>query len=238
MIKICGPVVVFLFFHTFAYGAAMSSYALKSTVDANDTALINDSASSNATKRAAMSTIKDYVLSDVIDFSATSPLSFNSTTGVLSLSDVIDFSATSPLSFNSTTGVLSLTPWASQSALETWLGWSFPKNNEGVVSVSTTTATGNINIDGVSADHYFFNNGASDATYTPVITSPPASGERGVILTVGGGAGVITMTWTNVSPIGAALAATTTANKYSHYFCFIPASGNAKCKIIEEASDN
>ncbi len=106
-------------------------------------------------------------------------------------------------------------------------------------TASTSTGTGNINIDGVSADHYYFNNGASAATYTPVITSPPASGkERGVILTVGGGAGVCTMNWTNVSFIGTAGASATTPNKYSHYACFIPSSGNAKCKIIAEASDN
>ena len=72
-----------------------------------------------------------------------------------------------------------------------------------------------------------------------MITSPPASGkERGIILTVGGGAGACTMTWTNVSWIGTAGAAATTTNKYSHYACFIPSSGNAKCKIIAEASDN
>jgi len=111
-------------------------------------------------------------------------------------------------------------------------GTSYP------VSVSTTTATGNINIDGVSADHYYFNNGATAATYTPVITSPPASGfERAIILTVGGGVGVDTMTWTNVSFIGTAGAAATTASKYSHYGCIIPSSGNAKCVIIAEASD-
>ncbi|MDY0282296.1 MAG: hypothetical protein RBR35_17245, partial [Salinivirgaceae bacterium] len=106
-------------------------------------------------------------------------------------------------------------------------------------TASASTATGDINIDGVSADHYYFNNGADAATYTPVITSAPATGyERGIILTVGGGAGVITMTWTNVSFIGTAGEATTTASKYSHYACFIPSSGNAKCKIIAEASDN
>lgn len=38
---------------------------------------------------------------------------------------MIDFSSTSPLNFNSATGVLSLIPWASQYALETWLGWTF-----------------------------------------------------------------------------------------------------------------
>lgn len=113
------------------------------------------------------------------------------------------------------------------------IGLSYP------VSTSTTTATGNINIDGAAADHYYFNNGTSTATYTPVITSPPASGkERYVILTVGGGSGVITMTWTNVSWIGTAGAETTTASKYSHYGCIIPSSGNAKCKVIAEAADN
>ena len=105
-------------------------------------------------------------------------------------------------------------------------------------STSTSTGTGDINIDGVSADHYYFNNGASAATYTPVITSPPASGkERAIVLTVGGGAGVITMTWTNVSFLGTAGAATTTTNKYSHYGCFIRNTGNAICKIIAEAVD-
>lgn len=116
---------------------------------------------------------------------------------------------------------------------------SLPYITDVPISVSTTQATGNINIDGVSADHYYFNNGASAATYTPVITAPPTSGkERGIILTVGGGAGVCTMIWTNVSWIGTAGAGATTANKYSHYACIIPSSGNAKCSVWREASDN
>jgi len=115
---------------------------------------------------------------------------------------------------------------------QTIAGASYPS------ATSTTTGTGNINIDGASADHYYFSNGASTATYTPVITSPPASGyERGIVLTVGGGAGVITMTWINVTWLGTAGAATTTTNKYSSYGCFIRNTGNAICKIIAEAHD-
>lgn len=44
-------------------GAAQSSYPTKTTVVAGDKALITDSAASNATKQAAMSTIRDYAFS-------------------------------------------------------------------------------------------------------------------------------------------------------------------------------
>lgn len=99
-------------------GAAMSSYPTASSLVDGDKALISKSTASNATQQAAMSTIKDYVLSDVIDLSATSPLNFNSTTGVLSLS-----------------------PWASQSALETWLGWTFSGSGGGITVSSTLPTT-------------------------------------------------------------------------------------------------
>ena len=102
----------------------------------------------------------------------------------------------------------------------------------------TSQGTGNINIDGASYSDYNYSNGASTATYTPVITSAPASGYvRYITLTVGCGscAGVITMTWTNVSWIGTAGAATTTTNKSSTYACKIPSSGNALCSIVAEA---
>ena len=102
---------------------------------------------------------------------------------------------------------------------------------------STSTATGNINIDGASYNDYWFNNTSTAATYTPVITSAPAANTvRYVTLHVGGGTGVDTMTWTNVDFMGPAGAAATTTSKYSHYACIIPASGHAKCSIIAEAS--
>ena len=101
---------------------------------------------------------------------------------------------------------------------------------------STSTATGNINIDGVSYSDYNFSNGSSTATYTPVITAAPGAGNvRFVLLTVGGGSGVCTMTWTNITWMGTAGAAATTTNKKSTYACKIPSSGNALCSIVAEA---
>lgn len=192
--------------------------------------------------------------------SVSSPLDLNETTGVLSITansyQAYDADLTTWAGVTPGTGVAAFIATPSSANFATAItggtgtgGVVFDTsptiNTPSVIGAtypvggSATTPTGNINIDGVSADHYYFNNGADAATYTPVIAAPPASGkERGIILTVGGGAGVITMTWTNVSWIGTAGAAATTINKYSHYACFIPASGNAKCKIIAEASDN
>lgn len=123
-----------------------------------------------------------------------------------------------------------------QYSIDSGTTWYAMQGDSSPVISSTATGTGNINIDGVSASHYRYSNGASAATYTPVITSaPPASTERYVLLTVGGGAGVCTMTWTNVTWLGTAGAAATTTNKKSTYACIIPESGNAQCKIVAEA---
>jgi hypothetical protein len=54
---------------------------------------------------------------------------------------VLDFSATSPLNFNSTTGVLSLTPWASQSAFEAAMGWTISGSGGGITVSSTLPTT-------------------------------------------------------------------------------------------------
>jgi hypothetical protein len=101
---------------------------------------------------------------------------------------------------------------------------------------SASQGTANINIDGVSYTDYNYSNGASTATYTPVITAPPASGfVRYITLTIGGGAGVVTLTATNITWIGTAGAAVTTTNKKSTYACIIPESGSARCSIVAEA---
>jgi hypothetical protein len=101
---------------------------------------------------------------------------------------------------------------------------------------SAAQGTANINIDGASACDYNYSNGASAATYTPVITAPPAANKvRYITITLGGGAGVVTLTATNITWIGTAGAAATTTNKKSTYVCIIPASGNALCKIVAEA---
>ena len=101
--------------------------------------------------------------------------------------------------------------------------------------VSTTTATGNINLDGVSASNYEYSNGSTAATYTPVFTSLPGTGKiRWVTATFGGGSGVCTMTWTNVAWIGTAGAAATTTNKKSTYACRVKSTG-AECVVVAEA---
>jgi hypothetical protein len=103
-------------------------------------------------------------------------------------------------------------------------------------STGTPTSTGNINIDGLSYSVYAFNNGSSTATYTPVITSPPTSGiVRYITLIVGGGSGVDTLTWTNVTFMGTSGSSTTTTNKQSRYACEIRHTGNALCSIVAEA---
>lgn len=100
---------------------------------------------------------------------------------------------------------------------------------------SAATGNGNINIDGVSAADYNYSNGASAAAYTYVITSAPASGKvRYITLTIGGGAGVVTSTWTNITWIGTAGSDTTTTNKKSTYACIIRNTGS-QCKVVAEA---
>jgi hypothetical protein len=148
------------------------------------------------------------------------------TTGTLSGSNV---AIGTTLQFRVSGGV-------SQYSVDGGTTWYAIQGDAQPVISSAATGTGNINIDGVSASHYRYSNGASAATYTPVITSaPPAGTERFVLLTVGGGAGVMTMTWTNVTWLGSAGAAATTTNKKSTYACIIPESGNAQCKIVAEA---
>ena len=98
--------------------------------------------------------------------------------------------------------------------------------------------TKNINIDGLTYTDYTYSPLAGTAgTYTPVITSAPASGVRYINMHLGGGTnGITTVTWTNVDAMGPAFATAVPATKYNHYFCIIPSSGHAKCSIIAEAS--
>jgi hypothetical protein len=98
-------------------------------------------------------------------------------------------------------------------------------------SGTTDQGTKNINIDGASYSDYTYSPLAGTAaTYTPVITSAPASGNvRYVTLNIGGGTNGTTITWTNVDTMGAAFATTVAASKYNHYACIIPTSGHAKC---------
>jgi len=133
-----------------------------------------------------------------------------------------------------TAGTDYVTPTGSETITsKTITGASYP------TASSTTTATGNINIDGVSADHYYFNNGSTAASYTPVITSAPASGkERAVILTIGGGSGVCTLVATNITWLsGTAPTLITTTNKKLSFGRLIPSSGNAQCNAIGGAHD-
>jgi hypothetical protein len=100
---------------------------------------------------------------------------------------------------------------------------------------NTSQGTGDINLDGTAASDYNYSNGASAATYTPVFTNLPAANKvLRVTLTVGGGAGVITMTWTNVTWIGTAGAAATTTNKKSTYAIIVDHNG-ARAAIVAEA---
>jgi hypothetical protein len=108
------------------------------------------------------------------------------------------------------------------------------KNQASVIS--TSTGTGNINIDGVSYNDYNYNNDSSTATYTFVATSAPASNTyRPILLTVGGGSGVITKIWTNVTWMGTAGSSTTVTNKYDHYVCKVMPS-TILCAILAEGS--
>jgi hypothetical protein len=103
---------------------------------------------------------------------------------------------------------------------------------------STSTGTGNINIDGVSYNDYNYSNGSSTATYTFVASSPPSSNTvRYITLNVGGGSGVVTKTWTNVTWMGATGSSTTVASEFDHYACKITSSA-ILCKIIAEGSTN
>jgi len=101
----------------------------------------------------------------------------------------------------------------------------------------TSAAQGDatLNLDGVAYCDYNYSNGASAAAYTTSFTSKPASGlVRYITLSLGGGAGVVTTTWTGVAWIGTAGSTTTTTNKTSSYACKV---GNATtyCTIIAEA---
>jgi hypothetical protein len=104
-------------------------------------------------------------------------------------------------------------------------------------SYSTTsyTSTQNINIDGLTYTDYTYGPGTGTAgAYTTVITSGPSSGVRYITMTlVGGTNGITTITWTNVTAIGAALATSVTATKKSTYVCVIEAS-SARCKAVAE----
>lgn len=103
----------------------------------------------------------------------------------------------------------------------------------------TNQGTGNILLDGTTAADYNYNNGASAATYTPIFSTLPASGKvRYITFAFGGGAGVITKTWTNVTWIGTAGSAVTITNKYDHYACILRYSTGAFCSIVAEASTN
>jgi hypothetical protein len=99
---------------------------------------------------------------------------------------------------------------------------------------SAVTGTGNINLDGTAAADYNYNNGASAATYTPVFTTLPSSGKvRYITFTFGGGAGVITKTWTNVNWIGSAGSAVTITNLKDTYACILRSTG-AWCTAVYE----
>ena len=155
------PLILFAcLLHGKSYGAAMSSYPTASSVVDSDKALISKSTSNNATQQAAMSTIKDYILSNMIDFSVTSPLSFNSTTGVLSL-----------------------TPWTSQSAFETFSGWSVRDPTKSPKTVSKVTST-NYTIGTTSPDELL--SGIIVVTGAATITAPSvAVGHTYIVVTRG-----------------------------------------------------
>jgi len=114
------------------------------------------------------------------------------------------------------------------------LGYTNPRDNASVTSAATATG---VNIDGADGTRdYNYSNGASAAAYTPVFTSKPAAGKvRGVIATFGGGAGVCTMDWANVTRwIGTTGATTTTTLKRSTYL-FMIYNSEVVGKIVQEA---
>jgi hypothetical protein len=102
-------------------------------------------------------------------------------------------------------------------------------------SGTTDQGTKNINIDGAAYARYAYGPGTGTAgTYTTVITAGPSSGERYIFLDlVGGTNGIGTITWTNVTAIGAALGASVTATKTSSYACIV-ATSTARCKVVAE----
>jgi len=121
------------------------------------------------------------------------------------------------------------------SSIQTQLGTKAPLDTATVSS--TSTGTGNILLDGNDGTRdYNYSNGSSAATYTPIFTTPPASGKvRGIIATFGGGSGVCTMTWTNVTRwIGTTGSGATTTNKRSTYAFFVY-NGEVVGKIVQEA---
>jgi hypothetical protein len=100
---------------------------------------------------------------------------------------------------------------------------------------TSSTASG-MNLDSSAYADFNYSNGGSAAAYTPAWTNQPASGKvRYITLTLGGGAGIVTTTWTNVTWMGTAGQGTTTANKKSTYACIVPSSGSARCSIVAEA---
>ena len=122
------------------------------------------------------------------------------------------------------------------SADKTYDELALKADKDDAVITNTSTASG-VNIDGADGTRdYNYSNGASAATYTPVFTSKPASGKvRGVIATFGGGSGVCTMNWTNVTRwIGTTGATTTTTLKRSTYL-FMVYNTEVVGKIVQEA---
>ncbi len=170
---------------------------------------------------------------------ATNNFQITGTSAAARIVNIPDIGATGYASLNTaTTTTVGLIPLSTATAGKETYGANPALAGETYATyASTSTATGNINIDGASYSDYWFNNTGTAATYTPVITSAPgANTVRYVTLHVGGGSGVDTMTWTNVDFMGTSGAAATTTNEYSHYACIIPASGHAKCAIIAEGS--
>lgn len=213
---------------TFVAGALSDMKILDTAQPANGTALVLDTAAYGDTDDQLHLWSIDKVGSLLAGKQATLGANAYQAYDTNMITWPIAISATEVGYLDGLTGAIS----TSLSGKQSVTGASYP------ATTSTTAGTIDINIDGASTDHYYWNNGVSAAAYRPVITSPPATGyERGIVLTVGGGSVAATMTWTNVSFLGTAGAATTTANKYSHYACFIRSTGNALCKIIAEAAN-
>lgn len=201
----------------------------------------NETMDSTPTNGNTVNTVSSDGIFDAVLAAVTNSFTGTVLSGVTSFSSAIQalankidnsvtISATSPIAYNA--GVFSMIANAYQ-AYQVGTGLLYTATS------SATTATGNINIDGAATDHYYFNNGTTAASYTPIITSAPASGkERYIVLTIGGGTGVDTLVDTNITWLSAAAPTLiTTTSKKLTFACLIPSSGDAMCNAVGGAHD-
>jgi hypothetical protein len=99
----------------------------------------------------------------------------------------VTLSGTSPIGVNATTGAIFLTPWASQSALEAWLGWTFTGGSSYTLPTASGSTLGGIKIgSGLSVDGSGVVTASGSSAYTTAPTYSDAACTAGQYALSGG----------------------------------------------------